>query len=462
MKNSMLRLVAVFAITAAATAGLTALLLNIHQRKLEARDVVLRIAEIGEDTLDAAVWGRNFPRQYDGWLRTGDTNRTRYGGSEAFSHLDAQPALRTIFAGYAFGVDYREERGHMYSLTDQKLTERTQKFAQPGACLHCHAGGMGFVYRNQGNGDLNVGFTNVCRMPLTEAWKLVEHPVTCIDCHDPATMALRISRPGLLNALAVLAASDQPVPSAPSIERWRRNGRKGVYDPNREASRQEMRSMVCAQCHVEYYFRGEAKAVTFPWHRGLLMEQIEEYYDDVGHKDWTHAISGANVLKAQHPEYEMWNQGVHARSGVACADCHMPYKREGAMKISDHHVRSPLLNISRACLPCHHTTETEMLERAEAIQSRTRALMDRATEAVVGLIQDIGAARSAGRSDEQLAAARALQRKAQWRLDFINAENSMGFHAPAEAARILGEAIDYARQGQLELRGSMPKAKDTP
>ncbi len=453
---------AIFAGTAAATAAVTALLLNIHQRKLEARDTVFRVVEIGEDTLDAAVWGRNFPRQYDGWLRTGDTNRTRYGGSEAFSHLDTQPALRTIFAGHAFAADYREERGHMYSLSDQKLTERAQKFKQSGACLHCHAGGMGHVYRSQGGGDLLVGFTNVCRMPLAEAWNLVEHPVTCVDCHDPATMALRISRPALLNGLAVLAATEAPVPSVPSIERWRREGRRGTYDPNREASRQEMRSLVCAQCHVEYYFKGEGRLLTYPWHKGLRAGEILEYYDAMDFADWTHATSGARVVKAQHPEFELWNQGVHARAGVACADCHMPYKREGAMKVSDHHVRSPLLNVARACLPCHHATETEMLERAESVQRRTRAMMDRAMAAVAELIGDIAAARAAGATDEQLATARDLQRKAQWRLDFINAENSMGFHAPAEAVLVLGEAVDFARQGQLTLRGRASAEKATP
>ncbi len=438
-------------VTAAATAGLTALLVNIQQRKLEARDRFVRLVELDESVLDAAVWGRNFPREYDGWLRTSDTNRTRYGGSEAFSHLDAHPQLRTIYAGYPFGVDYREERGHMYSLADQKLSLRTQQFNQPGACLHCHAGGMAHVYRTQGQGDLWVGFTNVCRMPLTQAWDLVQHPVTCVDCHDPKTMALRISRPGFLAGIAVLAASDAPVPSAPSIERWRAAGRKGTYDPNREASRQEMRSMVCAQCHVEYYFKGAEKLVTFPWHRGLKVEDIEAYYDAMNYADWTHAISTAKVLKAQHPEYELWNQGIHARSGVACADCHMPYKRDGAMKISDHHIRSPVLNIRRACLTCHHVDEDEMRQRVEAIQTRTRQLLDRAMDTVAELIQEIGEAQARGVPEDAIERARAFQRQAQWRVDFISSENSMGFHAPQEAARILAEAIDFAQQGRLVL-----------
>jgi nitrite reductase (cytochrome c-552) len=241
------------------------------------------------------------------------------------------------------------------------------------------------------------------------------------------------------------------VPHLPSIERWRSDGRQGDYAVNSMATRQELRSFVCGQCHVEYYFKGEHKIVTYPWDNGLKVEEIEDYYNTVGHKDWAHKLSGAPVLKAQHPEFELWSQGIHARSGVACADCHMPYEREGAIKISDHHIRSPLLNIASACQTCHNFPEDEMKARAEAIQERTNALMNRAEEAVKSLIEDLQKAQEAGVPVEQLTAAQELQRKAQWRLDFVAAENSMGFHAPQEAARILGEAIDYARQGQLEV-----------
>jgi nitrite reductase (cytochrome c-552) len=215
------------------------------------------------------------------------------------------------------------------------------------------------------------------------------------------------------------------------------------------ATRQEMRSYVCGQCHVEYYFAGDKKLVTYPWAKGLKVDEIEAYYDEVKFSDWKHEETGAPVLKAQHPEFEMWNQGVHARAGVACADCHMPYKREGALKVSDHHVRSPILNIDRACLTCHNFTAEEMKARVETIQDRNHALLLRAEDALLGLYDEVKAARAAGATDAQLSEVHKLQRRSQFRIDFVNAENSMGFHAPQEAARILGEAIDYARQGQL-------------
>lgn len=420
-------------VTAAATWSLASLLMNIRERKEESKWRRLELVELTEETVDPAMWAKNYPREYDSYKRTVDTTRTRYGGSEAFSKLDQNPVWKRFFAGYAFGVDYREERGHAYSLSDQKETLRTKQFKQPGACLQCHAGGMKRVYEQAGEGDLQAGFAKVNKMPLEEAWKYVSHPIACIDCHDPKTMDLRVTRPGFTNAVKKLKA------------------REGIadYNPNTMATRQEMRTFVCAQCHVEYYFKGPEKMLTYPWEKGLKVEEIESYYEEVGHTDWAHAETGAPVLKAQHPEFEMWNQGIHSRSGVACADCHMPYKREGALKVTDHHIRSPLLNISRSCLPCHHFSEREMLDRAEAIQERTKKLMERAEIALTALLDEIAAAKTRGASEEALKPALQMHRRAQWRLDFVSAENSLGFHAPQEAARILAEAIDFARQGQL-------------
>jgi len=463
----------VMILAAGLTVGIMFLLQNISQRKTEAQRVVFEIVKLTEDTIDPREWGKNFPRQYDGYTRTVDIERTRYGGSENVQHLDERPVWRTIFAGYAFAIDYREERGHAYMLADQRETERVKQKPQPGACLHCHAS-VTKAYREQGvaagipadeahrQQAIMKGFEIVCAMPYGDATKLVEHPVACIDCHAPDTMQLRVTRPGFLNGIKALAAGDAPVPHLPSVERWRKGARTTPYDLNTMASRQEMRSMACGQCHVEYHFKGPEKLLVYPWSKGLKADQEEAVYDEEGFSDWTHADSGAKVLKAQHPEFEMWSQGIHARSGVACADCHMPYKREGAIKISDHHVRSPVLNIARACQTCHPYSDQELVARVEAIQDRTRAMMDRSESAVFDLIKSIQSAAGAGAGEEQLKAARALQRKAQWRLDWVSAENSMGFHAPQEAARLLAESLDFARQGQIEAVKAGGSATITP
>ena len=445
---------------AAATFAIMLLMQNISLRKEEAKQVVFQVTTLDESVIDPAEWGKNFPRQYDTYKRTVDTVRTKHGGSDAFQKLDEDPRWRELFKGYAFGVDYREERGHAYMLSDQDMTERVKQFKQPGSCLHCHAAILP-AYRAKGReagisdtdtlAQLMKGFEDVCAMSYADARKLVDHPVTCQDCHDPKSMQLRVTRPGFLNGIQRLAESGTALPHLPSVERWQKGDRSKPYNPNVEATRQEMRSFVCGQCHVEYYFKGPGKLVTYPWHDGLSVDQIEVYYDSVGHKDWSHATSGAPVLKAQHPEFETWSQGIHARSGVACADCHMPYYREGAVKISDHHVRSPLLNIARACQNCHRYPEAEILARAERIQDKTAEMLSRAEDAVLDLIRAIDVAKLNGADSLALVKPRDFHRKAQWRLDFVAAENSMGFHAPQETARVLAESIDYARQGYMEL-----------
>jgi len=445
------RILAVVAVAAAGvTLAVAALLVNIFERKQEARSTFVRVVALDDTTQDPARWGEDFPQEYDGYRRTVDMVRTRFGGSEALprvptaadprdtvspSRLDADPRLRTMWAGYAFARDFREERGHAYMLEDQLYTERQAVAQQPGSCLQCHAS-VYVPYLRAGGGDLVRGFRLLNAMHYQDARRLVQYPVSCIDCHEPSTMQLRVTRPGFILGIRAFKAS------------------QGIrdYDVNRDATRQEMRSFVCGQCHVEYYFQGPEKQLVYPWFNGLRVEQILAYYDSVGQNDWVHALTGAGVLKAQHPEFEMWNQGIHARSGVACADCHMPYLRVGAMKVSDHHVRSPLLNVNRSCQTCHRFSEEELLARAEAIQERVFRLRNQAMDALVGLIGDIESARHSGRGDADLATPRSLQRRAQFYLDFVEAENSTGFHAPQEAQRILAEAVNYARQGQIALR----------
>ncbi|HND85028.1 MAG TPA: ammonia-forming cytochrome c nitrite reductase subunit c552 [Pseudobdellovibrionaceae bacterium] len=414
---------------------------------------------MNDDIDDPAVWGKNFPHQYDSYLRTADMSRTKYGGSEAVPHIptdkdprsvvtqqktDEDPRLKTMWAGYAFAVDFREERGHAYMLEDQKFTERQNVVKQPGTCLNCHASTY-TLYKKLGNGDITKGFEEMNKIPYKEIVQQVKHPVSCIDCHDPANMNLRVTRPAFIEGIRAYKAT------------------QGVkeYDVNKMASRQEMRSFVCGQCHVEYYFKGETKRLTFPWANGLKADEMLDYYKADGHKDWIHKLTGAKVLKAQHPEFEMFNQGTHFKAGVACVDCHMPYKRVGAMKTTDHHVQSPLLNINKACQTCHNVPETELRSRVETIQDRHMQLRNVAFDALVDYINDLKdyAGVDLEKSpNAQLAEARDLQKQSQFLFDFVEAENSTGFHAPQEAARLLGLSIDKVRKGQkliAELKKTM-------
>jgi nitrite reductase (cytochrome c-552) len=449
-------------IVAAGTAAVCALLISVFERKSEAKNPYVRLVEVTEDTTDPAVWGMNWPRQYDSYKRTSLATRTRFGGhggSEALPEqkIERDPWLKRMFLGYAFSIDYRDRRGHAFMLEDQEQTGR-QKVPLSGSCLHCHGSVMP-LYRELGEGDAFKGMDATHKMSYKETSKMLHdtghaHPVSCVDCHDPVSMEVRVTRPGFIRGIQDLAASDAPVPALPSIEIWRQGSRAKPYDPNVEATRGEMRSFACAQCHVEYYCGG-AFPLTFPWKNGLKMEDLEKQWDETVMKDgsrfydYKHKESGAEILKVQHPEFELWSQGIHARSGVACADCHMPYMRDGASKVSDHWVRSPLLNVNRACQTCHHVSEKEILERVANLQEINFNLLQSGGAALMDLLDAVAAAKKAGATPEQLKPALELQRKAQWRLDYIAAENSMGFHAPQEAARILAEAADLARQGQI-------------
>ena len=412
-------LVAAFVVGALVMAGLAALLVSIQGHKNEAAEYPLRVVQIADNELDPAVWGKNFPREYDSFKKTEDTTiSTTYGGSIKYSKLEKDPKLVRLYAGYPFSVDYNKARGHYYALIDQKATKRQEVAAQPGACANCHAAEAPQLI-------VQLGWENFNHTPYKQIQDQLHIGTSCADCHDPKTMDLRVTRPAFINAMKA----------------------RGI-DVN-QATRQEMRTYVCGQCHVEYYFAGDNKILTFPWTKGLEIENIEKYYDEISFKDWVHKDSGAPMLKMQHPEFEMWSSGIHAKSGVSCADCHMPYVREGAIKVSDHWVRSPLTDISRACQPCHRQSEAELKQRVLDIQNKTHDLIDKTETAMGDGIDAIAAAQQSGATDADLAKARDLHRKASMRWDFVSSENSMGFHSPQEAARILAEAINYARQAQV-------------
>ncbi|MDM4013821.1 ammonia-forming cytochrome c nitrite reductase subunit c552 [Roseiconus lacunae] len=475
-------------ITGAATFAVVALLVNIFERKQEARAPFTKVVEVSEVSSDPEPWGLNFPQQYEDYLKTVNDPYTDFGGNHALppSKLEESPWLKRLFAGYAFSIDYREARGHAHMLADQEVTKRVTDVQQSGACMHCHASIIP-TYRRIGLETMGeeatvdklaedfrmdavlAGFKEVSQKKYEEVHAEVEktpdgmdpesgdphiggaHPVSCVDCHDPKTMQIRVTRPGFVLGIDKLAKSDEPVPHLPSVEQWRKDGRQGDYDPNTMATRQEMRSFVCGQCHVEYYCANKM-TLTFPWSNGLKMEQLEAEWDTTTFPDgddfydYVHKETGTKVYKAQHPEFELWSQGIHARSGVSCSDCHMPYEKVGATKVSSHWVRSPMMNINKACQTCHKIPEEEIKARVDTIQDRTKALIERAAAAMTEMLDAIIAVQKAGASEEQLAPIRKLQRKAMWRLDYIASENSKGFHARQEAARILGESIDYSRQ----------------
>lgn len=393
---------------------------SIVERRSESQLYFQMVSEIPEWEPRNEVWGENFPRQYQSYMRTADTNyRSKHGGSATIDYLEKYPELVVMWAGYAFARDYNQGRGHYYAVSDVHQTLRTVQ-PQPATCWTCKSTDVPRVMNE-------IGVAEFYKSTWAEMGPEIVNHIGCQDCHDPKTMNLRITRPALAEA----------------FERQGRN----IED----ATHQEMRSLVCAQCHVEYYFKGEGRYLTFPWDKGFSADDMEAYFDEYEFTDWTHALSRAPMLKAQHPDYELYKTGVHADRGVSCADCHMPYKREGGLKFTDHHISSPLDNIAGSCQVCHRESEAKLLENVYDRQAKVSELR-RITEKNLARVHiEAKIAWDNGATEQEMAPVLTLIRHAQWRWDWVAAANGMGIHSTAEALRVLGTSIQKSNEARILL-----------
>jgi len=411
-----------------ATAGVVIVLgllsVSVMERRWEAQRPMMVVKPIADFEPDNAVWGQNWPREYETYRKTeiSDT-QTLFGGSFPRDYLETDPYQVVLFAGYGFSLDYKQARGHYWAVEDVRDTKRVKKPFQAATCWTCKSTDVPRLMNSMGVKEFYAA-------NFHDLIDQVRHPIGCQDCHDPATMRLRITRPGLIEGFAAMG--------------------KDIS----QATHQEMRSLVCAQCHVEYYFANDTAAEkknyrTFPWHKGTTVEAMLDYYDAMDFTDYVHPVSKTPIVKAQHPDYELYLTGIHAYRGVSCADCHMPYFTEGGMKFTDHHVQSPLQNISNSCAVCHRWSEQEIRGRVEAIQTKVRDTKLKAEKAIVEAHFDVAAAIQAKATDDQLKPVRILLRHAQFRWDYVSASNGMGFHSPQECMRILADAIDQAQQARV-------------
>lgn len=402
---------------------------SITERRAEIASVFNnRRVEIKELEARSDIWGENYPREYQTWKKTADMDfKSKHMGNMPEDVLEARPEMVVMWAGYAFAMDYGAPRGHMHAVTDVRNTLRTgspfteEENMQPGTCWSCKSPDVPRMMHEMGIAEFYKG-----------KWSSLGHeivnPIGCADCHDHTTMSLNISRPGL-------------------IEAFERQGKKVT-----DATAQEMRSLACAQCHVEYYFKGDGKYLTFPWDKGTTVEQIEAYFDEVGHVDWVHKLSKAPMLKAQHPDYEIFMMGPHAQRGLSCADCHMPYKVDGGIKYSDHQISSPLRNIANTCQTCHRDSEDNLRNYVYEYQDKALEIRDRVEQEITRAHVYAKNAWDNGATEAQMKEALNLIRQAQWRWDFVVASHGATFHAPVESQRILAHSMDKAHQANQALQ----------
>ncbi|GAB2763118.1 ammonia-forming cytochrome c nitrite reductase [Salinimicrobium soli] len=428
MKNKVL-----FIVTIVVVFLLGLLASSIINRKSEAKYQFTPKVEIAENEPRNEVWGENYPKEYQSFLQTKDTSFSSYqGGSSMIDVLEEDPNLVILFAGYGFSKDYNQGRGHAYAIEDIHNTLRTGgptgegDGPMPSTCWTCKSPDVPRLMNEIGVAEFYSG-------KWADKGDQVVNPIGCADCHDPKSMKLRITRPALVEAFDAMG--------------------KDIND----ATHNEMRSLVCAQCHVEYYFNKNLPGkegvpyLVFPWEEGTSVEDMERYYDNIQFSDWTHQLSRAPMLKAQHPGYETFVTGVHADRGVSCADCHMPYKSEGGQKFTDHHIQSPLNNTSNACQVCHREESSKLISNVYERQKKASENRLKLEDLLVRAHLEAKKCWDLGATEEQMKDILTDIRHAQWRWDFSAAAHGASFHSPVEIARVIGGGLVKAQDARLKL-----------
>lgn len=404
---------------------------SIIERRAEAAFAYTPDIKFSEFEPRSSVWGEMFPREYNTYMKTSETNfRSKYNGNTIIDMLEESPRMVVLWAGYPFSKNYNQGRGHYYAVDDVRNSLRNGSPAAgspsplPNTCWTCKSPDVPRLMDKTGVAGFYTGTWD------TKGPEII-NPISCADCHDSKTMNLHISRPALIEAFGAMGRDINKV------------------------SHQEMRSLVCAQCHVEYYFNKKmvdgVNYLVFPWKNGTTAEDMEKYYDSIQFSDWTHAMSRAPMLKAQHPDYEMYLTGTHASRGVSCADCHMPFISEGGQKFTDHHLQSPLNNVTSSCQVCHRE-ETEKL--IQDVYTRQDKILENRNILETLLVRSHIEAKTAwekGAADGQMKEILNDIRRAQWRWDFAAAGHGNSFHSPLETGRIISGGIAIAQDARVRL-----------
>lgn len=402
---------------------------SITERRAEIQSIFAnKRVELEPGEARNALYEQNYPREYETWKSTADTSFvSEFNGNKQVDVLAQRPEMVILWSGYAFSRDYRTPRGHFYALTDMHETLRVghpgidgEGDLQPATCWTCKSPDVPRMMQA-------VGIEEFYNNKWSKWGSEIVNPIGCADCHNAENMELRISRPAL-------------------IEAFKRMGK----DIN-EATHQEMRSLVCAQCHVEYYFTKDRNYLTFPWDNGLKNEDAERYYDESDYYDYIHALSRTPILKAQHPDYELAQQGIHAQRGVACADCHMPYMSEGGVKFSDHHIQSPLAFMDRTCQTCHRESEEVLRNNVYDRQRKANEIRNKLEKELAAAHIEAKYAWDNGATESAMAPVLKYIRQSQWRWDYAVASHGGSFHAPQEVTRILSIGLERAMQARLEV-----------
>lgn len=415
-----------------------------------AKPRAIEVKAVPSGEYDPGVWGKTYPLEYQSWLETKNPrpvglSKYKKGWDEdkvIYDKLSEFPFMALLYKGMGFGIEYNEPRGHFYMLIDQ-LEIDPSRVKAGGVCLTCKSPYAGKLEKELGKEYYSMLYPEAVNKIPKEHREL---GAACIDCHNSSTMKLKAARWTVEKAMKDLGKN--------------------------RFTRQEMRSLVCAQCHVTYVVSKnpgmKSTGVFFPWQKSkwgdISVENIIKVIkSDPSYLEWKQEVTGFKLGYIRHPEFEFYSfNSVHWKAGLSCADCHMPYKMVEGSKISDHNIMSPLKNNLVACKFCHIESTDKLKEQVLIIQDRTISLLLRAgyqTAAVAKLFQLLHTEQAKGKKFDQSLYNRAKEYydHAFYRVVYIGAENSVGFHNPTEAGRILGDAIAFAGKAESLLRQLLTK-----
>lgn len=354
----------------------------------------------------ADSWKEIYPDQY----ATYQENAANSPDSGKHDYLELYPALNAMYKGYAFALGYDEASSHLYSLESVKSTPRTIEKEQLANCISCKTPQFTATVNKEGEAVYTEKFNDMIN-EFTE-------PISCWNCHENDPESLTVGNQFFVRAMGSDASNESKAPKA---------------------------SQVCGQCHNEYYFNPETKATTNPY-TGLAEmtpDAILAYYDELGYKDWEHALTGAPMIKVQHPEFETIYGGEQtqmAKNGYSCSSCHMGKVEGDDGEYTSHKWQSPLENdelIKNDCSNCHADLKKQVKEWQAEEEDRVEAI----SEKIEVMINKIAEQKDAGTlAGDQLAELQRLHRVSQFYWDFVMVENSEGAHNPELTFETLDKA----------------------
>ncbi|CAM4105777.1 MULTISPECIES: ammonia-forming nitrite reductase cytochrome c552 subunit [Vibrio] len=375
-----------------------------------------------------AAFEQAHPDQYQSWKATSESE-------EIDDALAGDPNMVILWAGYGFAKDYNKARGHFYAVEDLRETLRTggptdgESGPMPMACWSCKSPDVARLIDEEGEDGYFAG-------KWARLGAEVVNPIGCSDCHNTKSDKFKNGEPEL--AL-----------TRPYTER----AFKAIGKPFEEQSRLDQQAGVCAQCHVEYYFDKNANnAVKFPWDMGTTVGEMEVYFDAIDFADWTHGVSKAPMLKAQHPGYETWRDGIHGKNNVVCVDCHMPkVENEDGTVYTDHKIGNPFDRFEDTCANCHTQSKDQLQNIVSTRKAQVLSMKLTAEKQIVAAHFEAKAAWDAGATEEEMKPILMDIRHAQWRWDYAIASHGVHMHAPEVALEVLGTAVDKAADARTKV-----------